>query len=99
MAGTIRVTQVKSPIRRTEDQRQTLIGLGLNKLHRTRELENSSRSVLIAWRGSPLNSPRICNCSSLGMRASSAALVGLKMIWNGFIAMVARTGIEPVFQP
>lgn len=41
MAGTIRVTQIKSPIRRTEDQRQTLIGLGLNKLHRTRELEDS----------------------------------------------------------
>ena len=36
--GTIRVTQIKSPIGRRSDQRQTLIGLGLNKLHRQREL-------------------------------------------------------------
>lgn len=41
MAGTIRVTQIKSPIRRTDGQRDTLIGLGLNKLHRTRELEDT----------------------------------------------------------
>ena len=37
----VRVTQVKSPIARQHDQRETLIGLGLNKLHRTRELENT----------------------------------------------------------
>jgi large subunit ribosomal protein L30 len=41
MAGTIRITQVKSPIGRKADQRQTLIGLGLNKLHRTRELQDT----------------------------------------------------------
>jgi large subunit ribosomal protein L30 len=42
MAGkTIRVTQIGSPIRRPRDQRATLIGLGLNKLHRTRELEDT----------------------------------------------------------
>lgn len=41
MAGTIRVTQIKSPIGRKDDQRRTLIGLGLNKLHRTRELEDT----------------------------------------------------------
>jgi large subunit ribosomal protein L30 len=42
MAGkTIRVTQIGSPIRRPKDQRATLIGLGLNKLHRTRELEDT----------------------------------------------------------
>ena len=35
---TIRVTQVASPIGRTQDQRATLVGLGLNKRHRTREL-------------------------------------------------------------
>lgn len=39
---TIRVTQIGSPIGRPKDQRATLIGLGLNKLKRTRELENTS---------------------------------------------------------
>ena len=38
---TIRVTQIRSPIGRKSDQRQTLIGLGLNKLHRQRELEDT----------------------------------------------------------
>jgi len=38
---TVKVTQVGSPIRRTADQRATLIGLGLNKMHRTRELEDT----------------------------------------------------------
>ena len=38
---TIKVTQIGSPICRTEDQRATLIGLGLNKMHRTRELEDT----------------------------------------------------------
>ena len=40
-AKTIKVTQTGSPIRRTKDQRATLIGLGLNKMHRSRELEDS----------------------------------------------------------
>jgi large subunit ribosomal protein L30 len=35
---TVRVTQTGSPIGRTKDQRATLIGLGLNKLHRSRTL-------------------------------------------------------------
>lgn len=39
--GTIVVRQVGSPIRRPASQRQTLIGLGLNKMHRTRELEDT----------------------------------------------------------
>jgi large subunit ribosomal protein L30 len=39
--GTVRVTQTGSPIRRRNDQRQTLVGLGLNKMHRTRELEDT----------------------------------------------------------
>jgi large subunit ribosomal protein L30 len=38
---TLKVTQVGSPIRRTKDQRATLIGLGLNKMHRTRELPDT----------------------------------------------------------
>ena len=37
----IRVTQTGSPIGRRDDQRQTLIGLGLNKRHRSRELEDT----------------------------------------------------------
>ena len=37
----IKVTQIGSPIRRTKDQRATLVGLGLNKMHRTRELEDT----------------------------------------------------------
>lgn len=40
-AKTVRVTQVHSPIGRTADQRGTLVGLGLNKMHRTRELEDT----------------------------------------------------------
>lgn len=38
---TIKITQTGSPIRRTKDQRATLIGLGLNKMHRTRELQDT----------------------------------------------------------
>jgi large subunit ribosomal protein L30 len=41
MAKTIVVKQVGSPIRRPEKQRATLIGLGLNKMNRTRELEDT----------------------------------------------------------
>ena len=37
--ATIKVTQTASPIRRTKDQRATLVGLGLNKMHRTVEVE------------------------------------------------------------
>ena len=37
----IKITQTGSPIRRTPDQRKTLIGLGLNKMHRTVELEDT----------------------------------------------------------
>jgi large subunit ribosomal protein L30 len=37
----VKITQTGSPIRRTKDQRQTLIGLGLNKMHRTVELEDT----------------------------------------------------------
>ena len=39
--STVRVTQTKSAIGRKIDQRRTLIGLGLNKIGRTRELEDT----------------------------------------------------------
>ena len=39
--STVKVTQIGSPIGRKKDQRATLVGLGLNKLHRTRELEDT----------------------------------------------------------
>lgn len=38
---TIKVTQIKSPIGRKGDQLQTLIGLGLNRINRTRELADT----------------------------------------------------------
>jgi large subunit ribosomal protein L30 len=38
---TVKVTQLGSPIGRKPGQRETLIGLGLNKRHRTRELEDT----------------------------------------------------------
>ena len=41
MKKTVIVTQTGSPIGRRKDQRETLIGLGLNKRHRTRELEDT----------------------------------------------------------
>jgi len=39
---TVTVTQIKSPIGRRNDQRETLRGLGLNKLHRSKTLEDTS---------------------------------------------------------
>jgi large subunit ribosomal protein L30 len=39
--GRIRVTQIGSPIGRRFDQRETLQGLGLNKLRRSRVLEDT----------------------------------------------------------
>ena len=39
--GSITLRQTGSPIRRKFDQRATLVGLGLNKLHRTRTLEDT----------------------------------------------------------
>ena len=38
---TVTVTQIGSPIGRQAYQRQTLIGLGLNKMHKTRTLEDT----------------------------------------------------------
>jgi large subunit ribosomal protein L30 len=39
--ATIKITQTGSPIRRTPDQRKTLVGLGLNKMHKTVELDDT----------------------------------------------------------
>ncbi|MGI4730450.1 MAG: 50S ribosomal protein L30 [Janthinobacterium lividum] len=39
--ATIKIRQTGSPIRRTSDQRATLIGLGLNKMHKVSELQDS----------------------------------------------------------
>jgi large subunit ribosomal protein L30 len=39
--ATVVVTQTGSPIGREHDQRETLVGLGLNKIGRTRELEDT----------------------------------------------------------
>jgi len=36
-----KVAEIGSPIRRPAIQRRTLIGLGLNKMHKTRELEDT----------------------------------------------------------
>ena len=41
MAKTIGVKQIGSPIRRPAIQRETLKGLGRNKMNRTRELEDT----------------------------------------------------------
>ncbi len=38
---TVTVEQIGSPIRRPGDQRATLVGLGLNKMHRQRTLEDT----------------------------------------------------------
>lgn len=37
----IKIKQIGSPIRRPAKQRQMLIGLGLNKMHRVVELEDT----------------------------------------------------------
>jgi len=41
MANKITVVQTASPIRRTKDQRATLVGLGLNRVGRTATLEDT----------------------------------------------------------
>ena len=39
--ATILVKQIGSPIRRRFDQRETLVGLGLNRANKVRELEDT----------------------------------------------------------
>ncbi|MGB7374784.1 50S ribosomal protein L30 [Pontixanthobacter sp.] len=38
---TIKIKQIGSPIRRPDKQRKTLIGLGLNKMHKVVELQDT----------------------------------------------------------
>ncbi len=40
-AAKVRLTQIGSPIRRAPDQEATLVGLGLNKMHKSRVLEDT----------------------------------------------------------
>jgi len=40
-AGTLTVEQIRSANRKPEIQRQTLIGLGLNKMHRRKTLKDT----------------------------------------------------------
>jgi large subunit ribosomal protein L30 len=48
---TLKLKQIGSPIRRPAVQRETLKGLGLNKMHRTRELPDppSIRGMVAAF--------------------------------------------------
>ncbi|MEL1250703.1 50S ribosomal protein L30 [Aurantiacibacter gilvus] len=39
--ATIKIKQIGSPIRRPENQRKILIGLGLNKMHKVVELQDT----------------------------------------------------------
>ena len=39
--STIKIKQIGSPIRRPGHQRNTLVGLGLNKMHRVVELQDT----------------------------------------------------------
>ena len=39
--GTVTIEQIGSPLRRPKDQRATLVGLGLNKMHRRRTLKDT----------------------------------------------------------
>jgi large subunit ribosomal protein L30 len=41
MAGKLKITQIGSPIGRPKDQRATLIGLGLNRIRRTAEVDDT----------------------------------------------------------
>ena len=41
MSNKIYIKQIGSPIRRPKDQRATLKGLGLNKMHKVSELEDT----------------------------------------------------------
>jgi large subunit ribosomal protein L30 len=43
-AKTIKVQQTASPIRRRADQRQTLVGLGLNRIGRIAELPDTPQT-------------------------------------------------------
>ena len=42
---TVTVEQIGSPIRRPKEQRATLVGLGLNKMHRRRTLKDTPEVI------------------------------------------------------
>ena len=49
MSKTVTVRQIASPLRRKSDQRATLVGLGLNRIGRTKVLpDNGSTRGMIA---------------------------------------------------
>ncbi len=66
MAKTIVVKQIGSPIRRPDIQRRTLIGLGLNKMHKTGNWK--TRRPCAAW------SPRSRTWSRSSKSAADACL-------------------------
>ena len=68
----IKVTQTGSPIGRTDDQRDTLIGLGLNKRHRSRELVDTPVGARHDQQGAPSGARRTTK------QALSARSVGAK---------------------
>lgn len=41
MKKTLLIKQIGSPIRKPRDQRATLVGLGLNKMNKEREIEDT----------------------------------------------------------
>ena len=45
MMAKIKITQTGSPIRRDKTQRATLVGLGLNKMHRTVEVAETPEVI------------------------------------------------------
>lgn len=45
--ATIKIKQVGSPIRRPASQRQILIGLGLNKMHKIVERQDTDRKSVV----------------------------------------------------
>jgi len=75
--ATIKITQTGSPIRRTPDQRKTLIGLGLNKMHRTRELETRNNPPL--WKAGMIH---WLHRDRRGWRWSSGRCLGCPSTWR-----------------
>ena len=69
----IKIKQTGSPIRRTKDQRATLIGLGLNKMHRTVELTGHPRGARHDPQGRAHGERRRVNRLSLGEKPASPA--------------------------
>ena len=85
---TIVVKQIGSPIRRPKVQRQTLIGLGLNKMHRTRELPDtpSIRGMVRPNANGWVNHvPFVAGSTSLAIRGSDISKIKLSQVPDGDI--------------